>query len=151
MLCYSQIIVKILFGDIFSNKTQFYIRLTNNEWDFNWEECKNGRPYFTILTTIDNQYSITVDDVLLPNTSESTFWFSFLIQKYNLCKIDRERISFKLGGMKPEGWSTLFYSSLYNHSLIILVQLFTCTCTKLYLYWYRIHPTYISLPLIIRM
>ena len=67
--------------------------------------------------------------MLLPNKSEYTFWCSFLIQNTNLHKIDRERVSLKLGGLWPEGWGpySIVPKTIYNHSLIILDDMLLLT------------------------
>ena len=88
--------MKVLFGGVSPFKTYLYVRLIDKEWAFNLEECsqKDGRPYFVILTVIDNHSFIIVDAVLLGKNNESTFWWGFPLQNTFLRKIDRQRVHF---------------------------------------------------------
>ena len=63
----------------------FLCKSATQQLSFKWEECsqKDGKPYFIVLTAIDNHSLIIVEAVLLPNTSENSFLPFLIQQKHN--------------------------------------------------------------------
>ena len=91
--CYasiSQIALKVLFGDIIPNKTQFYVKLTDKDWASNWKVCsqKDERHCLCFLIVISNYSLMLSDVVLLPNNNESP-------------------VCYRLEGIQSEGCMTL--------------------------------------------
>ena len=96
ILCYCWIRLNILFGDVFPTKTHVHIRLTNQEWAFNWEVCNqmDGRPYFIVLTAIHNFYHKKVYTVLLSNNNEYIFCIQTWYLSYSYIQLTDEEWSF---------------------------------------------------------
>ena len=79
MLCYFQIIVRILFGDDFPNKNMISSKIDRQRASFKIEgmQPEGWKTLFLLLAATNNHSLITVDAVLLQNNNESTFWQCF--------------------------------------------------------------------------
>ena len=83
MLFYCKIKVEILFGDVnIFFLCKFYRQKVGYKMERMWSQ-KDERSNFIVVTAIHNLSPILVDTMLLPNNSETTFWWCFFYKTHN--------------------------------------------------------------------
>ena len=72
---------------------------------------KDRRPYLIVLATATESHSPLIVDVLLLQNKRAHTCYVLLLQKNPfLLKIDRQKVSFRYGGMQSVGWKILCIS-----------------------------------------